>query len=1340
MENIQIYPGSLHNHTEYSNLRLRDCIIRPEELIDYAIELGQEVVAITDHECVSNAVRVEKYYNSIKENNPNFKLIRGNEIYLVRNGLNADNYNRETDRYYHFILLAKDLIGMKQIFEISTRAWKRSYMARGMRRVPTYYQDLIDVIGKNPGHIIGSTACLGGAIPVQILRAKENKKLLPLIENWLQQMDSIFGHGNFFLELQPSHNKDQIYVNKALLQYSTTLNIPYIITTDSHYLKKEDRIIHKAYLNAQNGDREVDSFYATTYLMDTNELEGYFEYFSKEQIYEAYNNIKKIKDMCEDFTIQKPLRIPRLQWKECADYQFIAPKYYSKIPYLKTFYESDYEGDKKLADNIVYKLENDKIHEFDNDETYEAINDNLQKTWDSSIVNKTHWSAYFLNLQKNIEECWNAGTIVGPGRGSGVGFILLYLLDIIQINCLREPVKTYSFRFLNPARVSPLDVDTDIEGRQRTKVLEHFRKVYGEDRVANVATFKTEKSKSAILTAARGLGLDVDIAQYLSSLIPSDRGMIRSLDQCMYGDEENGFAPIKQFVIEMTENYPEVWKVAHKIENLICGYGLHAGGVIFVDEPFTESTALLRAPEGTIATQFDLHDDEACSLIKIDLLSVECLDKIHICLDLLKEYGYIDKNLTLREAYEQTIGIYNLDRNSEEMWKMVWNHKIFSLFQMEKQSGINGIDLTKPKSIEDLAHLNSIIRLMAQEKGAETPLEKYSRYKENIKLWYEEMERYGLTENEIKVIEPVLKGSYGICESQEAFMTLLQIPECGGFDLNFADKVRKAIAKKNPKAYEELTEIYFKTTKEKGLSPKLCNYVWNVCIATSRGYGFNLSHTLAYSLVALQEMNLAYKFPIEFWNCANLISDSGSGDSEDEDNSEKELFEDDAPIYSNEMEEFTEEDNDEDIENSYEEEDCDGYPAEVEILKDGKKKKKVKSTNYGRISAAIGKMKMEGIQVAPPDINNSTYTFSPDPKNHIIRYGISGISMIGGDLVKEIIDKRPYTSIEDFTSRVKISKPKVVNLIKSGAFDEFGDRIELMKQYIESIADKKKRITLQNMKMLIEKEMIPEDFEKEIKIFNFNKYLKKNKDGKFYILNDYDVNFYNEYFNSDSLQPREDGNFQILQTVWDKIYDNAMNPIRAYFKANQKEILDNLNDKLVSEVWNKYAKGSISAWEMDSVSYYSHPHELEKLDNNLYGISDFYELPLEPQIDRIITIKGKQIPLYKIIRVAGTVLDRDKAKKTITLLTISGVITVKIFGQVFAFYDKQISERGEDGKKHVIQKSMFRRGNKIIVSGIRTGENEMLGKKYKSTPWHLCEEISKINEDGTIETMTRYEE
>ena len=139
--------------------------------------------------------------------------------------------------------------------------------------------------------------------------------------------------------------------------------------------------------------------------------------------------------------------------------------------------------------------------------------------------------------------------------------------------------------------------------------------------------------------------------------------------------------------------YPELWAVAQKIEGLICRLGEHAGGVIFVDEPFTNSTALMRAPNGDIITQFDLHDCEDVSLIKIDLLSTECEDKIHTCLDLLADAGYIDLQPTLRETYNKYLDIYELERDDEDMWKMVWNHEIQSLFQMEKQSGIQGIAL-----------------------------------------------------------------------------------------------------------------------------------------------------------------------------------------------------------------------------------------------------------------------------------------------------------------------------------------------------------------------------------------------------------------------------------------------------------------------------------------------------------------------------------------------------------------------------------------------------------------------------------------------------------------------
>ena len=1325
MANERKYPGSLHNHTQYSNARLRDCIIKEEDLIKYAVELGHEVVAITDHESVMNAIKVEKIYKKIKEKHPDFKVIFGNEIYLCRNGLNSDNFVAGQDKYYHFILLAKDPEGHRQIREISTRAWNRSYMARGMRRVPTYYQDLVDIIRANPGHVIGCTACLGGALGTQLMKYKESQseELYGKIISWCDQMEWIFGADNFFLELQPSESHEQTYVNRMLIDIANNFHYRYIISTDSHYLKKEDAAIHAAYLNAQDGDREVASFYATTYMMNTEELESHMD-LTPDELEEAYSNIRRIAAMCEDYSLMKQLKIPALQWKP-SKVGYVRNCWIERIPSLKKFVESDYEGDRLLACHIVERLEDDDS--LWGEAVWAAVEDNLDKTWESSLVNKTHWSAYFLNLQRIIDVCWEAGTLVGCGRGSGVGFILLYILGITQINPLAETVQTYSFRFLNPSRVSVLDIDTDIEGGRRADVLNAFRKQYGQDRVANVATFRTEKSKSAVLTAARGLGIDVDVAQYIASLIPADRGQLRSLDQCMYGDEVNGFEPIKQFVYEMTENYPELWEVAHKIEDLVSGTGIHAGGIIFVDEPFVNSTALMRAPDGTICTQFDLHDCESCSLIKMDLLSVEALDKMHVCLDLLCEYGYVERKPTLRETYESTIGIYNLERESKEMWRMVWNHDIQSLFQMEKQSGIQGIALTKPESVDDLAHLNSIIRLMAQEKGGEMPLNKYARFKNNIQLWYDEMYNFGLKESEMEILEPIIKGSYGICESQEAFMQLVQIPECGGFDLNFADKLRKAIAKKNPKAYDELTQEYFETCREKGLSSNLCHYVWDVLVATSRGYGFNLSHTLAYSLIALQEMNLAYKYPIMFWNCACLISDAGGTESE-EGEAEADEYVEEVCYSDNGFEDFVEDTEDEEDE----EEEEDGLTKEL------KKKKKTKSTNYGKIAAAIGKIKSGGVNVAPPDINKSTYTFSPDIENNTIRYGLSGITKVGEELVKTIMDGRPYSSVDDFLRRIKINKPQMVNLIKSGAFDCFGDRMQIMYKYIASVSDTKKRITLQNMKMLIDFGLIPDDYDMERRVYNFNKYIKKMKlDSEFYGLDEVAFDFYSQHFDIDKLIPADTASgFKVRQTIWDTYYQRHMDIIRPYVQKHASELLVSVNERLMSDTWNKYCQGSLSKWEMDSVSFYSHEHELENLDLWRYELSEFDNLSEEPVIDRVITIKGKQVPILKLYRICGTVLDRDKAKKTVTLLTTSGVVTVKIFGGVFAQYDKQISERGADGKKHVIEKSMFSRGNKIIVIGVRDGD-AFRAKKYSKTPFHLVEQITDVYEDGTMDTRSR---
>ena len=1302
------YPGSLHGHTQYSNIRLRDCIIKENEALEYAKQLNHAVVGFTEHDFTGGWLKAYK----LQEKYPDIKVVLGNEIYLCRNGLNASNYNRENDRYYHFILLAKDTIGLKQIREISTRAWLRSYMARGMRRVPTYYQDLFDIIGANPGHVIGSTACLGGALPTQILRGTSEAKL----GIWINQMKNLFGEGNFYLEMQPSNNGEQIYVNKTLFDFSRIYDVPYIITTDSHYLKKSDRVVHKAYLNAQNGDREVDDFYATTYMMSTEELESYFKYFDEEVLQTAYRNILKIKESIEQYSLLRPLNIPTLKWKPCPSHKIEYPIWFKRIPMLKTFNESQYEADRYLVDAIIEGVYHHP--DLDNQDAFEEINACLEDTWVSSNVNDARWSAYYLNLQNIIDICWDAGSLVGPGRGSGVGFILLYCLDITQINPLRETTKCFRWRFLNPERVSVLDVDFDIEGGRRAQVLNAFRKYYGEDRVANVATFRTEKSKSAILTAARGLGIDVDIAQYIASLIPADRGMLRTLSQCYNGDEENGFNPIKQFIAEM-HNYPELWNVAQKIEGLICGSGIHAGGVIFVDEPFTESTALMRAPDGTICTQFELHDSEAVSLIKYDALSVEAMDKIHNCLDLLCDAGLIERERTLKETYENAIGIYNLERDNPDMWKMVWNHEIQSLFQMEKQSGINGIATLKPTSVDDLAILNSTIRLMAQEKGGEMPTDKLARFKANPYEWDREMEKYGLGGNEREVLEPVLGMSYGLCIAQEQFMELVQLPELGGFSLTWADKLRKSIAKKNPKDYEALTKEFFEKTKEKGIDQHFAHYVWDVLIAMSRGYGFNQSHTLAYSLIALQEMNLAFRYPIVFWNCACLISDAGGDEKEEEEDEAAAVVEE---TYSCDVEEFGAEDE--------EEEDDDEEEEEKEV----KKKKKTANTNYGKIATAIGKMRMSGIMVEPPDINKSSYTFSPDMDLNIIRYGISGITRVGEDVVKQIIANRPYTSIKNFLSKVKVNKLQMINLIKSGAFDAFGARVDIMHEYVDMISDTKKRITLQNMKMLIDFGLIPDKYDLQRRVYNFNKYIKKFKlDLNYYGLDNIAFKFIEKYFDVDKLVPAEDteSGFKIRQTTWDTMYQKQMDIIRPFVKEHHDELLAAVNDKLTADVWNKYCLGSLSKWEMDSVSFYSHEHELTGVDFDLYLIDDYFDLPESPEVERVIPIKGKQVPIFKLHRIAGTVLDRDKAKKTISLLTTKGVVSVKIYGGVFEQYDKQISVKGPDGHKHVVEKSMFTRGNKIIVTGIRQ-DSDFIAKVYSRTEWHRVEQIVGVEGDRLI--------
>ena len=1311
------YPGSCHNHTMYSNETLRDSTNRVEDLFNLAIQLGHECVAITDHETISSYIKAEKYYKKIKKEHPDFKLIRGNEIYLTRNGLNAKNFDRTKDRYFHFILLARDLEGYHQICQLSTRAWNRSYMSRKMRRRPTYYSDLKEIVKPNQGHLIASSACLGSQLDKFLLQYMDTGDIeyYETAKRWCIYIEDIFGKGNFYLEMQPSNGREQVFVNKQLLQISKELGIKYIITTDSHYGRPEDAAVHEAFLNSQDGEREVRSFYATTYMMSDEEIRNFFPYLSEDELQAAYSSIKEIKDRCEDFSVLKPLKIPSLPWREFHGATSREISFYSyKMPALVNFINSEYQADKTLVWALIEGIK--KHEDLQNEEAYKALDECLEMTWISSQVNKAQWSAYFLNLQKIIDECWNAGSIVLPARGSGGGFVLLYALDIIQINCLREKTRMYPWRFLNPSRVSVLDIDVDIEGLRRGQVLEYLRKVYGENRVSNVATFRTEKSRSAILTAARGLGIDVDEASYIANLVSAERGQSYTLKQMYYGDDEAGIEPNQTFINEVSK-YPQLWEVASRIEGLICGVGIHAGGVVFKDEDFTESSALMRAPDGTIITQFELHDLEDVSEIKMDLLSVEAADKIHTCLDLLVEQGYVQKKSTLRETYESVLNVYKINRDDEKMWNMIQNHEIVSLFQMEQQSGTRGIALTHPRNVDELAVLNSVIRLMATEKGAESPLDKYARFRFHPHDWEQEMIQYGLTDNERAILHRELDISDGMSITQEQFMQLVQLPECGGWDLQWADRLRKSIAKKNPKEYEQLTAEFFARVKEKQLSEKFCSYVWNVEVALSRGYGFNASHTYAYSIVALQEMNLARFFPIIFWNTANLIVDSGGSQTvEYDEDGEASIVVDNAP------------DEDED------EEDLEEWEEENEVVEgaqEDKKKEKTKSVDYGKVASAIGKFNSYGIKVSPPDINTSSFTFTPVVKDNAILYGLRGITRLPISIIKDIIAQRPFVSLQDFLERIKVNKIQMSNLIKCGAFDSLAKkpREEIMADYIAMVADHKERLTLQNMQMLINKNLIPEDLKFYQKLFLFNKFLKTCKNGDNYELNEAAVNFIGNNFSADLIN----NGTQIPQICWDYVYKRAMDPMRVYLKENKDTVLKALNDSLYQEMYDKYASGNISHWEMDSVSFYSHEHELAAA---AHDYDDFFSLPEEPEVEYSFTGKdGNEVKVFRLRRIIGTVIDKNKMKNTVTLLTPTGVVNVKVYKNQYALYDKQLSQKGNDGVKHVLEKSWFSRGTLLMVQGIRRGQ-DFVPKKRKDSFYPVISKITNVDSDGVLTFQT----
>lgn len=470
---------------------------------------------------------------------------------------------------------------------------------------------------------------------------------------------------------------------------------------------------------------------------------------------------------------------------------------------------------------------------------------------------------------------------------------------------------------------------------------------------------------------------------------------------------------------------------------------------------------------------------------------------------------------------------------------------------------------------------------------------------------------------------------------------------------------------------------------------------------------------------------------------------------------------------------------------------------ETEKEKDGREK----MTNYETMGGAIATLQKQGSIIDLPDINIAEQGFSANEQTNSIIFGLKGISSINNKTADIIIANRPYTSMKDFHDRLHLVKQEVVNsegkvqrkaliskeqmisLIKAGAFDSIEpnkSRVEVLEEYLHMEYPDKKAITTSNLDQLINRGLIPSEYDEELKYYDFREYLRQGikvddgslsfhqvegykvtKSKKWYLLDGVDeidtqevvdafFNMFPELQQGKHWDYVEDDGQYYPNAIWvecgsgskdsfESIYKRKISRLMDFMRSD--ELLQAYNESLFRDVKNTHMEGTVASWEFESLAMYYSDHELSHINKDYYNIANYFELSTEPVVEdyweRVDKDTGDtiRIPKFKIEQICGVVLGKNKNKHILTLLTEYGVVNCKYQSGQFAFYDKSISIPDEEtGKNKVVEESWFKRGNLLMVRGIRNGEQFRV-KTYKNTLWsHSTSLIEKIYEDGVVLT------
>ena len=1284
---------SLHIHSEYSTalLGFTDSIIRIPKALQWCYDNGLRGMSLTDHEGVSGFIEMEQAVDKMNIDRP-FQHVFGNEIYMLSEKENAlHEIEGQRPTYWHFLLNCLDEKGVHQLYELSSRAWLRSYMFRGLRRRPTFYSDIEEIIGKEPGHVIGSSACLGGYLPHLILEGNFNKAKRFI--NWCVK---VFGEGNFFLECQPclEDNEEQITVNKALWALHEEMNVPIIVTTDAHYMEEKDKEIHKAYLNSKDGGdtREADAFYATAHLFTPKELRNALHIcFDDEQIDVLFQTTNEIADRVETFSLKKTTQVPALPSLPSFHITHQYQPYYSKYKFIDYYANSQDPYEQYYYYQVEHGLsEYQKTHDINIDKYLKQIDTEMEQVKGlGDIFDHQRMCDYFTVVQKVIDLIWSDGdSIVGIGRGSAGCYVTNKLLGITGIDPLEEGLADFYpwWRFCSTARSDSIfDIDIDIQSFKKERVIKAIKEYFGERRVCQVVTWGRLSARTAIERACRGLGISNDVAGYLRSLVPVKRGSVYSLNDCLNGNEAKGREKVSGFANELNK-YPGLLETALAFEGLIISSGVHAGALNVLKSDFTDTGALMVSSNGAIINQYDLHHGEYGGQLKFDLLSIDALECIRSCLDTLVQNGKMEWKGNLRDTYNYYLSYDVLEKDNKEMWDLL--PTMTNAFQYDTRAGKEALRKIGAQNLTELTLANGLMRLAVPD--GEQPMDKYVRYRKDINEWYADMTEYGIDDSEQEIFKRLLSKYNGVLISQEQMMIILMDKEVCNFTLKEADKARKAVAKKNPQALAETEERLYKKGAECGRSKAFLDYLWNVQIEMSKSYAFALCHSHEYSTECLQELNMYYFYPKVYWNTAVITTQSQVADER---------------------------------ENS------------------------AMSINYGKIAQSIYKARSNGINVQAPSINKSGLSFAPNEENDSILFGLGAISGVNPQIAQQITANRPYTSFKDFYTKntyqgTLVTKSKLIQLIKAGCFDEFNpDRVAIMREYFELSANKINALTTANMGQIksvgiyMPKAIIaPYNFKKYVtsKQFLYGKH-PNFKSKNIYWLDNRALKYFNENCRDCLVEGTDYWQEEDRTVVVDKSLEKLLKPSLDNLKSyiNQPEFLDKFNEATIDKnMVESVGSYDVNRWSFESCAFYSTNHELAGIDLEEYNISHFSDLPVDPVF--IERSYGKRSwKQFELSAICGTVIARTDSHHLITILTPDNeVVNVKMNEGSFAWYKRQISEINPDGSKTVVEKSWLNRGSLLICCGYRRGEDDFVCKTYKNSIFnHQLMKIVNVNDD-----------